>query len=67
MRDVAKQANEERLNVRIPAALMEDIKDAAERSGWGVSDQIRFELLQLRGKWQPYLPTKQTPAGSAAG
>ena len=59
---MAKQANDERLNLRIPASLMEDIRDAAERSGWGISDQIRFELLQLRGKWQPYLPTKPTSA-----
>lgn len=49
---------EERLNVRIPHELMAAVKEAAEKSGWGVSDQIRYELLTIRGMWKPYLPTQ---------
>lgn len=54
---VAKRAKEERINVRIPEELKKAIEDAAAESGWGLSDQIRFELMQLRGMWKgPYLP-----------
>ena len=52
------QTKEERLNVRIPPELMASVKEAAEKSGWGVSDQVRYELLKIRGMWNPYLPTQ---------
>jgi hypothetical protein len=63
VRGTVKQTNDERLTIRIPAELMEAIKDAAEKSGWGVADQVRFELMYLRGMWkEPTLPkpTDQT-------
>jgi hypothetical protein len=68
MRQATKPTHEERINVRVPADLMRSIEEAAKKSGWGVSDQIRFELMQLRGMWKtPYLPTKpvkEIPVGA---
>ena len=57
---------EERFNVRVPVELAESVREAAERSGWGVSDQIRFELMQLRGMWNPYLPSQPASSGKEA-
>jgi hypothetical protein len=56
VRVTVKQPNDERLTVRIPADLLESIKKAADESGWGVADQVRFELMYLRGMWKPSLP-----------
>jgi hypothetical protein len=51
-----KQPNDERLTIRLPKELLEAIKQAADESGWGVADQVRFELMYLRGMWKPSLP-----------
>lgn len=57
-----KQAKEERLHVRVPAELMQSVKEAADKSGWGVSEQIRFELMQIRGMWKtPMMPDSDSP------
>lgn len=57
-----KQLKTERLTVRVPADLMSSIEKAAAESGWEVSDQVRFELMKIRGMWKgPMMPTQ--PAG----
>ena len=56
-----KSANEERIHVRVPSWLLEDIEKTAEASGWSVSDQVRYELMKLRGKGiTPMLPSEVT-------
>jgi len=60
MRQVVKQAKTARLAVRVQPALYKSIAEAAERSGWDVSDQVRFELMQLRGMTNgPQLPAHE--------
>lgn len=57
-----KQLKSERLTVRVPPELMSSIEKAAAESGWEVSDQVRFELMKIRGMWKgPTMPTQ--PAG----
>lgn len=59
---MAKSSRGEMINVRVPEELKRKIEADAQESGWGVSDQIRFELMYLRGMWKgPQLPTR--PAG----
>lgn len=59
---VAKAGKGEMINVRVPVELKRSIEESAQQSGWGVSDQIRYELMYLRGMWKgPQLPTR--PAG----
>lgn len=59
---MSRQAKTDRLTVRLPHDWMVSIEKAAEESGWDVSDQVRFELMHLRGLWKgPCLPTQ--PAG----
>ena len=48
----------------VPVRLSEELRKAlardAERSGWSVSEQIRYELAERRGLWKvhaPYLPS----------
>jgi hypothetical protein len=54
---VARSAKDERIQVRVPEELKRALQEDAEKSGWGLSDQIRFELLVRRGMWRgPYLP-----------
>jgi hypothetical protein len=65
VRVTVKQTNDERLTIRIPGELMEKIKEAAENSGWGVPDQVRFELMYLRGMWKK--PTLPDPTDQARG
>ncbi len=51
--------------VRIPNALRSAIEKDAEKSGWTLSEQIRYELMAIRGMWkQPYLPTQGAPGKS---
>lgn len=58
----AKQLKTERLTVRVPQDLMSSIEKAAEESGWEVSDQVRFELMQIRGMWKgPVMPDSDSP------
>lgn len=43
--------------VRMPEWLKGDLEQDAKRSGWSVSAQIRYELMERRGKLpKPYLP-----------
>ncbi len=44
------------IRFRCDAELVKALREDAKRSGWSVSEQIRFELLQLRGMWPPYRP-----------
>ena len=63
---VPKTSKEERINVRIPVELKKAIEDDADVSGWGLSDQIRFELMHARGLWRgPHLPSQ--PTGECKG
>ena len=64
---VSKAAKEERINVRIPVELKKAIEDDADVSGWGLSDQIRFELMHARGLWRgPHLPGQTVCEGKEA-
>ena len=57
MKQVIKPAKTARLAVRIQPELFEAIAADAQRSGWDISDQVRFELMQLRGMCSgPKLP-----------
>jgi hypothetical protein len=41
---------------------MQLLSEAAEKSGWSLTQQIRYELSVTRGLWkpiQPYLPRAQ--------
>ena len=59
---MGKSTKGEMIAVRVPEELKRQIEDDAAASGWGVSEQIRFELMYLRGKWKgPRLPKQ--PAG----
>ena len=54
------------VGVRLPEELKHQLEEDAKRSGWSVSEQIRFELLERRGQYrhhQPYLPTQPTSKG----
>ena len=45
---------------RCEPELLESLKEAAAKSGWSLSEQIRFELLEVGGMWKhrtPYYPT----------
>ena len=54
-----KQIKDERLQMRVPAWLLEDIEKLANTSGWTVSDQVRYELMHLRGRGiTPMLPSE---------
>lgn len=54
--------------VRMPDELELRLKEDAEKSGWSVSEQIRYELMERRGMLKkPYLPTKpstETPVAA---
>ena len=62
MKALVKQARSDRLAIRVQPDLYNAIAEAAEKSGGDVSDQVRFELMQIRGMWKgPMMPTQ--PAG----
>ncbi len=62
MKAVAKQPKTARLAIRVQPELYDAIAEAAERSGWDVSDQVRFELMQVRGMWKgPMMPDSDSP------
>ena len=49
--------SEVQIGIRVSEWLKKDLAECAERSGWTLSDQIRFELEERRGKARmPYLP-----------
>jgi hypothetical protein len=51
-------ASEERIGIRLPKWLKQDVKECAARSGWSFSQQVRYELAERRGRAsQPYLPS----------
>lgn len=53
--------------IRIPNALRAAIESDAQKSGWTLSEQIRFELAALRGMWkQPHMPTSGSPLKKSA-
>lgn len=57
MKTATKAGKTARLAVRVQPELYDSIAEAAQKSGWEVSDQVRFELMQLRGMWKgPHLP-----------
>lgn len=48
------------VGLRLPKWLKDELQDDAKKSGWKLSNQIVFELMERRGKWkplQPYLPS----------
>jgi hypothetical protein len=50
------------IGLRLPDDLMQLLSEAAEKSGWSLTQQIRYELSVTRGLWkpiQPYLPRAQ--------
>mgnify|MGYP001442402979 CR=1 FL=1 len=50
--------------VRMSKTLRDAIQRDAARSGWSLSEQIRFELERPRGLWKevrPCLPTQGAP------
>lgn len=62
MKTLVKQTKSARLAIRVQPELYDAIAEAAERSGWDVSDQVRFELMQIRGMWKgPMMPDSDSP------
>jgi len=62
MKALAKQPKSARLAIRVQPDLYNAIAEAAEKSGWDVSDQVRFELMQIRGMWKgPMMPGGSSP------
>lgn len=60
---------EEKVFVRMTMEQHRAIEEAAEKSGWNVSEQIRFELFQPRGMWKqegyrPYKVVQESQAKS---
>ena len=50
-------ASEERIGIRLPKWLKQDVEECAARSGWSFSAQVRYELAERRGRaTTPYLP-----------
>lgn len=49
--------------IRLSEELMKSLSEAAQKSGWTLSEQIRYELAKPRGLWkpiQPYLPSSRS-------
>lgn len=54
--------------LRMPDELRIAVEDAAKRSGWSLSEQIRYELAERRGMvHKPYLPTRPTEEAPSDG
>jgi len=68
MKEVSKGVS--RIALRLSPEQLKALKDSAERSGWGLSEQIRFELFEPRGIWRqgngPYRPYKVMRSGDSA-
>lgn len=57
-----KVIKDERILVRIPGGLKALILKDADNSGWGLSDQVRYELMVSRGLWrEPAFPKRTKP------
>jgi hypothetical protein len=53
--------------VRVSDEFKEVLEEDAGKSGWSVSEQIRYELMERRGMLpKPYLPTQPTNATPVA-
>lgn len=64
------ETNDETIGIRVPKWLKEALREDAKKSGWKLSNQIVFELMERRGKWQPptpYLPSFTKPTQEAPG
>ena len=47
------------ISIRLDEDLRKALERDAERSGWSLSEQVRFEVAERRGMWKvptPYLP-----------
>lgn len=49
------------VGIRLPQWLKDELREDAKRSGWKLSSQIVFELLERRGKWKPPTPYLPSP------
>lgn len=61
--------SETQVGVRMSLKERKAIEEAAKKSGWSVSQQIRYELFKPRGLWQevtPYLPGSDAPGRKTA-
>jgi hypothetical protein len=58
---LAQLEESEMVGVRMPKDLKKSLREAARRSGWSVSEQIRYELSQPRGLWKPHEPWMPHP------
>lgn len=64
--------SEIQIGVRMPVELREKLREAAKKSGWSVSAQIRYQLCHDFGiEHKPYLPQPElsfnAPAQGAPG
>jgi hypothetical protein len=48
-----KQQFGKQIGLRLPDDLLELVREAAEKSGWSLTEQIRYELSVTRGLWKP--------------
>lgn len=53
------------IGIRLPKWLKDEVQEDAKRSGWKLTNQIVFELLERRGKWKP--PTPYLPGPTHEG
>jgi len=59
---VRSETREVQIGIRMSKILKEELEKAALRSGWTISDQIRFELMERRGLYKPpFLPNSEAP------
>lgn len=50
------------LPIRMTMELRNAIEQDAAKSGWSAAEQIRYELMVIRGMWKtPYLPSQDAP------
>lgn len=53
-----------RISLQIDLDVYDSVKEAAGKSGWRFSDQVRYELAKPRGLWRyvkPWAPGQDTP------
>lgn len=56
--------SETQIGIRMTQEERRAIERDAKKSGWSVSQQIRYELFKPRGLWKeikPYLPGQEAP------
>lgn len=67
---LVSETNDATIGIRVPKWLKDALTEDAKKSGWKLSNQIVFELMERRGKWQPrtpYLPSFTKPAQETPG